>query len=191
MVPKKVRKKRIYAGKLGGNPNFSDGKRNPYYNKHKDKQIDKRKHKQKIRSSSSSSSSVSSSEEQRISDPPPPQEKSSENPSPLQAPALPVTPMAPIPKKDSDVHHLVRAWKITCGVHKDDKPWDRINFARCALAAKNLLAAMGGDKTMAADCMVEIYENLTKKGLTVTLETVCRHAHEWRNLNGKRQTQPA
>ena len=54
----KIRRTRRVIGKLGGNPNFSAGKRNPYYEA-KDKQNDNQGDYQKITPSSSSSSSSS------------------------------------------------------------------------------------------------------------------------------------
>jgi len=60
-----IRKARSDAGKQGGNPEFQEGKPNPYYkqddkqkDKQKDKQRDKQRDKQKIDTSSSSSSST-------------------------------------------------------------------------------------------------------------------------------------
>ena len=57
------RRKKSKAGHIGGgNPMFQKGKSNPYYDKQKDKQIDK----QKIGSSSSSSSSISFKKKSKI-----------------------------------------------------------------------------------------------------------------------------
>jgi len=54
----KIRRKRKVIGERGGNPNFSPGKRNPYYEA-KDNQKDNQGDNQKITPSSSSSSSSS------------------------------------------------------------------------------------------------------------------------------------
>jgi hypothetical protein len=50
---------RSETGSKGGNPNFSKGKKNPYYDKQKDNQLHNQKDNQKITPSSSSSSSTS------------------------------------------------------------------------------------------------------------------------------------
>ena len=54
-----IRQKHRESGKLGGNPAFKKGKKNPYYDNQIDNQIDKQQDNQKITPSSSSSSSSS------------------------------------------------------------------------------------------------------------------------------------
>ena len=90
-------------------------------------------------------------------------------------------------RKDSDhpVHRIVRGWKKLIGMPADDKTWDNEHFARCCKPAKHLLDTFGQDYDMTAECIVSVYENLAeKKGLMVTLETIAKHAHEWRESHG-------
>lgn len=99
---------------------------------------------------------------------------------------------APSPPKrqesNNPTHRLVRAWRrITNVLPEDYKSWDKVNFGRCAKQASMLLeifaagAAPDEEKLVQiADCMVETYEELTKKGLDCTLETVSKRAHEWK-----------
>ena len=71
------------------------------------------------------------------------------------------------------------AFKMLQGYPKDDKAWDKLNFSRFASSAKRLLEFMGNWQD-AVDCEQEIYERLTAKGLTVTLETITKHAADWK-----------
>jgi len=71
------------------------------------------------------------------------------------------------------------------------KSWDKANFSRCAKQTKLLLEIFHLDETATkdelltiSDCMEEVYEKMKKAGLSCTLETVVKHAHEWRQENG-------
>ena len=91
-------------------------------------------------------------------------------------------------ESQNPAHRLVRAWKRILCLPKDDYPsWDKANFGRCAKSANLLLeifAVKNGDSLEpVADCMVAVYEELKKKGLECTLETVVKRAHEWKNGN--------
>lgn len=94
------------------------------------------------------------------------------------------------PKPDkplTDVQRIVLAYKIVTGYPKEDQAWDKLNFARCAKSAKALLEFMGnwGDSV---DCVEFVFNRLNSKGLTVTLETIVRHAADFkRDLGEKRQ----
>lgn len=83
------------------------------------------------------------------------------------------------PKPPTDIQKIVLTFKIVSGYAKDDKSWDKLNFARFSKSAKGLLDFFGNWKD-AADCVQETYEKLTSKGLTVTLETISKHAADWK-----------
>lgn len=79
----------------------------------------------------------------------------------------------------TDIQKVVLCYKEITGYSKEDKSWDKLNFARCSKTAKALIEFMGNWKD-AADCIQDVYEKLTAKGLTVTIETVIKHASEWK-----------
>ncbi len=79
----------------------------------------------------------------------------------------------------TDIQKIVTCYKMVSGYPKDDKAWDKLNFARCSKSAKQLLEFMGNWKD-AADCIEDVYEKFTAKGLTVTIETAVKHASEWK-----------
>lgn len=79
----------------------------------------------------------------------------------------------------TDIQKIVLCYKMVAGYPKEDKAWDKLNFARCTKSAKQLLEFMGNWKD-AADCIEDVYEKFTAKGLTVTIETAVKHASEWK-----------
>ena len=81
-------------------------------------------------------------------------------------------------KETTPLQKVVLVYKIVSGFEKDDKSWDKMYFARCSKSAKQLLDFIGNWKD-AGNCIQEVYEKLSGKGLTVTLETVCKHAGDW------------
>lgn len=88
------------------------------------------------------------------------------------------------PKPLTDVQKVVVAFKMLQGFEKDDKAWDRLYFPRFSKSAAALLAFVGNWKD-AVDCCQDIYEKLSSKGFTVTLETITKHAGDW--LKDKRE----
>ncbi len=86
-----------------------------------------------------------------------------------------------LPKKVNrdDLMKIVYVFKMCQGVEKEDKGWDRVYFPRFSKPAKELLQLLG-DWKAAADCVQEIYEKYTSLGFTVTMETIIKHATEWR-----------
>src|SRR5690349_13247912 len=83
----------------------------------------------------------------------------------------------PDPEKRPDIC-LVLAYKTLKGVPWNDENWNRIHFGRCLKSAKRLLEVCGSLR--AADtCVVEISARFEKHGLSWTLETILKHAHEW------------
>lgn len=102
-------------------------------------------------------------------------------------PTLPTVPTIPYVKAaKTDIQKVVLTYKIVSGYDKEDKLWDKINFARCTKTAKSLIEFVGGDWHMAADCIQDIYEKLNSKGFTVTIETVLKHAAEWKKNRQER-----
>jgi hypothetical protein len=79
----------------------------------------------------------------------------------------------------TEIQKVVLVYKLASGHPKDDAGWDKLNFARCAKSAKALIEYFGKWED-AADCVQEVYEKLTSKGLSVTIETVVKHASEWK-----------
>ncbi len=86
----------------------------------------------------------------------------------------------------SDIQKVVTVFKLCQGVDQNDKAWDKIYFGRFAKPAKELIVLLGSWRA-AGDCIQDVYEKLTGKGLTVTLETVIKHATEWRRDNAEKQ----
>lgn len=81
--------------------------------------------------------------------------------------------------KKEDLDMVIKAWKIQIGVDKDDRAWDRVYFKRFARPAKDLLILFGNWKD-AVDCIQSVYESLTDAGFSCTLDTVIKHANEYR-----------
>lgn len=79
----------------------------------------------------------------------------------------------------TDVQKVVLVYKMASGYPKEDAGWDRVNFARCAKSAKILIEFLGSWEN-AADCIQEVYEKLSSKGLTLTIETIVKHASDWK-----------
>lgn len=84
-------------------------------------------------------------------------------------------PKAPL----TDVQKVVTVFKLCQGYEKDDKAWDAMYFGRFAKPAKALLDFLGSWRE-AGNCVQDVYEKLTAKGLTVTLETIAKHAGDWK-----------
>ena len=88
-------------------------------------------------------------------------------------------------KVTTPLQKVVAGWKMISGNDKEDRDWDKLNWGRTAKSAKKLLEYFNGDWEITVDCMEGVYEHLTKKQLTCTIETICKWASEWRNSNGK------
>lgn len=92
----------------------------------------------------------------------------------------------PPDKPLTDIQKTIRVFKVCQGVDVGDKVWDREFFSRYSRAAKSLLNLLGDWRT-AGNCIQDVYERLTSKGLTVTMETVIKHAVEWRKDKQERE----
>lgn len=89
------------------------------------------------------------------------------------------TELPKIDKPLSDVQKVVTVFKLVSGYPKEDKSWDKMHFARYSKSAKSLIEFLGDWKS-AGNCVQDIYEQLSAKGLTVTLETICKHSADWK-----------
>lgn len=88
-------------------------------------------------------------------------------------------------KIETPLQRVVCGWKFITGVPKDDRAWDKLNWSRTARAAKELIEFFGGNLNHTLDCCQDVYEDLTSKKLTCTIETVKKFASDWRTKNGK------
>lgn len=79
---------------------------------------------------------------------------------------------------------LVLTYKTTKGFAFDDRHWDKANFGRMSSAAKTLLGLCRDFETAEA-CIKGLGEDYDTKGLSWTLETICRNAGEWLKRNGR------
>lgn len=80
---------------------------------------------------------------------------------------------------------LVIYYKVTKNVEYDDRVWDRRNFGRFMSAASDLLEILNGFEN-AKKCLDELGTKFTSANLDWTLETVVRHAHDWKQKRGIR-----
>lgn len=83
------------------------------------------------------------------------------------------------PKELTPVQKVVTAWKMVTGYGKDDKSWDKAHFARCSRSAKTLIDFLGSWES-AVQCVDDIYQKYSAKGLTMTLETIVKASAEWK-----------
>lgn len=81
--------------------------------------------------------------------------------------------------KIDDLRKIVLTFKIVSGYEKDDRKWDSMFYSRYMKSAKELLNFMG-DWRMGCDCIQDVYEKLSSKGLTVTFETIVKHSADWK-----------
>ncbi len=76
------------------------------------------------------------------------------------------------------IQRIVGAYKVAKGNDRDDKAWDKANFARYSKAAKSLHDVFGDDKAAVVYLLGQAAE-WDERGVTWTLETIARHA--WDN----------
>jgi hypothetical protein len=74
---------------------------------------------------------------------------------------------------------VVCAWKEITGFDPTDRTWDQAHWGRHAKTAAGLMAFLG-NHIAAIDCCQSIYEGMTKKGLSCTIETVLKHSADWK-----------
>lgn len=94
-----------------------------------------------------------------------------------------------IPDKIKDPSgNLVIAYKLFKKIPKDDRSWDKTHFARAKKTTKTLLEVCGAHSS-AVDCIAEISAGFEKKGLDWTIETILKHAHDWKRKRGLRNAE--
>ena len=126
-----------------------------------------------------SSSSVSSSTSV-TTNPPTPLEGGIEDfgkPSQNGEKPYPLKKELPIPAR------IICAWKEITGYPYDDRTWDKTHWARHAKSAKSLLEFFQQDYKAAIQCCQGVYEELKKKSLECTIETVVKRSAEWKIKN--------
>lgn len=103
--------------------------------------------------------------------------------SPAYVPA-PRLPEYQIPEpQEQPAKALVIAYKIEKKVPYDSREWDNLNFKRCMPAAQSVLIACGTFESAYA-CIRDIGDRFNSQEINWTLETIARHAHEWKAKNG-------
>jgi len=94
-----------------------------------------------------------------------------------------------IPDKTKDPSgHLVIAYKLFKQIDREDRSWDKVHFARTKKSTKALIDVCGGYQP-AFDCIADIASQMDGKGLDWTIETVLKHAHEWKRKRGIRRAE--
>ena len=81
---------------------------------------------------------------------------------------------------------VVVGWKMITGHEKTDRGWDKLNWGRVAKTARGLLDYFGGDHKQAINCCEDVYKQMLKNKLSCTIETVSKHASEWK-LKGENE----
>lgn len=74
---------------------------------------------------------------------------------------------------------VVLTYKMVSGYELEDRAWDRMNFPRCVKSAKALLDYFDNNSDRAIECIEALGKEFTEKGLTWTLETICKHASNY------------
>lgn len=89
-----------------------------------------------------------------------------------------------VPDKIKDpAGNCVIWYKLLKLVPKDDRAWDKVHFARTKRSTKQLIEVVG-NRELALDCMDQLAAQFTKAGLSWTMETILKHAHEWKQKRG-------
>lgn len=97
----------------------------------------------------------------------------------LGKPVVTVEKPVPVPREETPLAKLLTAVKILQGA-EDDPEWNRVYFARYARPGTDLLRFFGGDWKMAGNCLEDIVDWLNRIQKTWTLETIIKHAPEWK-----------
>lgn len=85
----------------------------------------------------------------------------------------------PASEAQENIRYIVLAYKVKSGHEFEDKAWDKLNFARCAKSAKKLFDYFGNRRD-AVKCIDDVSTDFEKKGLSWTLETVCKWASDYK-----------
>ena len=80
---------------------------------------------------------------------------------------------------------LVMNYKLLKGVEYDDRSWDKRHWMRCSKSAKELLEICDIYE-VARRCMEDLAESFKNSDLSWTLETITKHAHDWKQKRRKK-----
>jgi hypothetical protein len=103
-----------------------------------------------------------------------------EKEAPKNGVCVPVATLPQKPKQLTPLQRIVEGWKVTVGVARDDKAWDRAHYNANVQHAKKLLDLFTGDSDGALDCIEAVYHRLKSKGLDVSLAGIVRNSTEYR-----------
>lgn len=104
-----------------------------------------------------------------------------------QTPPKPSTNGGDSPKPylvDTPLKMVVCGFKETKGIPLDDRQWDKTHFSRNTKGAKELLTVFGETEDgayKAIECITGIGGHLDSIECSWTLETVVKHAYDWKN----------
>jgi len=82
---------------------------------------------------------------------------------------------------------IVVAYKMLKGFNQDDREWDKLNFGRYMKSAKQLSTYFKGDWDTLKKCLISKSEDFNNAHLSWTLETVVKHAPDWKLKHDKKQ----
>lgn len=80
---------------------------------------------------------------------------------------------------------LVIFYKVSKGIEYDDRLWDKKHFGRSMVSASELLEICKGFGP-AKKCIQEIAARFDELGMSWTLETIVKQAHDWQVKRGIR-----
>jgi hypothetical protein len=75
---------------------------------------------------------------------------------------------------------IITSYKLLQGVKQDDRKWDKLYYSRFVRAAKQLETVFDGNWEIIKKCLIEISDGFTKSNLSWTLDTVVKHAYNWK-----------
>jgi hypothetical protein len=88
------------------------------------------------------------------------------------------------PKPLTSIQKVVLIYKGAKGIPEEDKAWDRVNFPRYTKSAKLLLEIFNNNIGEIIACICELGEKFDRSDLTWTLETIVKHASEFKLKQG-------
>lgn len=87
---------------------------------------------------------------------------------------------------ENPIAALVILYKVTKGVDYDNRVWDKIHFGRATRSAKEILMILGSFET-SKKCLEELAEKFESNDLSWTLETIVKHAFDWKLEKGDKK----
>lgn len=83
------------------------------------------------------------------------------------------------------LRNLLLCFKATQGYESSHAEWDRVCIKRYANDAADLLALFDGNWKLAVQCIAEVGGRLSDIQRSWTLDTIIKHAPEWRSQNAR------